>query len=85
MESCHPPTVENPISWLGSATETYVLLIGSEVAMRRKRFAGALESFKHTDSPVDETTVAVRYISLDETSSVHPLSLVEGRVPPESS
>ena len=41
---------------------------------RTVRCAGAL---KRTDSPVDETFVDVRPTSLDETPSVHPLSLVE--------
>ena len=41
---------------------------------KRKRCAGAL---KRTDSPMDETTVEVCPISLDETPSVYPLSLVE--------
>ena len=47
-------------------------------AKKRKRNTGALE---RTDSPVDETLVEVCPTSLDETPSVHPLSLVESSVP----
>ena len=47
-------------------------------ATKGKRNAGALG---RTVSPEDEASVEVRPSSLDETRSVHPLSLVESSVP----
>ena len=57
-----------------SSSITIALLNCETVVIERKRCAGAL---KRTDSPMDETTVEVCPISLDETPSVYPLSLVE--------